>query len=73
MAGCANRSDAQLVSIVDEICRGQASRCRKGDAEAIRWRWDSDGYSMLHYKLASQTSQKANCDSPRYSADSRYI
>jgi hypothetical protein len=70
---CAHRSDVRLVSIVDEIWRGQASRCRKGDAEAIRWRWESGGYSMPHYKPWLGKPTTANCDFPRYSAESHYI
>jgi hypothetical protein len=40
----------RLVNVVDKSWRGLASRCRKGDAEAMRWRSELVGYSLPHYK-----------------------
>jgi hypothetical protein len=52
-----------LVNVIDKIWRGRASRCRTGDAKAIRWRKDTAGYATPHYKpgpvrlIASQFSK----------------
>jgi hypothetical protein len=43
-----------------------------GDADSIRWRWDSDGYSIPYYKPLPSRLQKQIAISS-YSADIHYV
>jgi len=69
----AHRSDVRLVNVVDKICMAKLRAFLK----AMLKQYDGARIQMAtQFRItmpARQPAERTNCDSPRYSADSRYI